>query len=117
VSQTGGAAPVAANRLRRQAALPPDSTPLYTVGQVAELLDVQAAFVRRLDTEEVVVPARSSGGQRRYSRQDIDHIAAILPLLAEGLTLAGAQRIIELENEVAALRHQLDVQRQRERRG
>ena len=80
---------------------------LDTVSQVAASLDVQPAFVRRLDTEGVVVPDRTSGGQRRYSRDEVDHIAALVQLVGEGLTLAGAQRIIELENEIAELRRQL----------
>ena len=71
------------------------------------MLDMQPAFIRRLDTEGVVCPARSVGGQRRYSRVELGHIAALAALMSEGMTLAGAQRIIELENEVAELRRQL----------
>lgn len=71
------------------------------------MLDMQPAFIRRLDTEGVVCPARSAGGQRRYNRVELGHIAALAALMGEGLTLAGAQRIIELENEVADLRRQL----------
>jgi DNA-binding transcriptional MerR regulator len=107
VTSTGGAAPSATSRVRRSAPRPDDAAPLYTVSQVAALLDVQAAFVRRLDTEGVVVPVRTTGGQRRYSRDEIDHIAALVELIDEGLTLAGAQRIVELENEIAELRRQL----------
>jgi len=73
------------------------------------MLDMQPAFIRRLDTEGVVIPARSAGGQRRYSRNEIDHIAALSGVMSEGMTLAGAQRIIELENEIAALRRQLAI--------
>ena len=71
------------------------------------MLDMQPAFIRRLDTEGVVCPARSAGGQRRYSRVELGHIAALAALMSEGMTLVGAQRIIELENEVAELRRQL----------
>ena len=56
-----------------------DHAALYTVGQVAGMLDVQPAFLRRLDIEEVVQPARSDGGQRRYSRHEIalaQHVSA-----------------------------------------
>ena len=49
----------------------------------------------------------SRGGQRRCSRTEIDHIAALAWLMGEGMTLAEAQRIIELENEIADLRRQL----------
>ena len=102
-----GAAPSATSRVRRSAPRPDDAAPLYTVGQVASLLDLQPAFVRRLDSEGVVVPIRTTGGQRRYSRDEVDHIAALVQLIDQGLTLAGAQRIIELENEIAELRRQL----------
>jgi MerR family transcriptional regulator, heat shock protein HspR len=50
---------------------------------------------------------RPFGRQRRYSRTELNHIAALAGLMGEGMTLAGAQRIIELENEIADLRHQL----------
>ena len=102
-----GAAPSDTSRARRTVNLPDDAAPLYTVSQAAQMLDMQPAFIRRLDTEGVVIPARSPGGQRRYNRIEIDHIAALAGLMGEGLTLAGAQRIIELENEIADLRLQL----------
>ncbi len=102
-----GAAPSNTSRARRAVTLPEDTAPLFTVSQAADILDMQPAFIRRLDTEGVVIPARSPGGQRRYSRTEIDHVAALAGLMGEGMTLAGAQRIIELENEIADLRRQL----------
>jgi len=86
------------SRVQRSVSLPASGAPLYTVSQVAVMLD----------TEGVVSPARSSGRQRRYSHEEIDHVAAVVALMAEGMTLAGAQRIIELENEIASLRGQLE---------
>ena len=86
---------------------PADDAPLYTVGQVADMLGVQAAFLRRLDTLNVISPSRSAGGQRRYSRQEINDIHAITELLGDGLTLAGVQRILALQAEVAELRRRL----------
>ena len=102
-------APSDTSRARRIVDLPDPAVPLYTVSQAAQRLDMQPAFIRRLDTEGVVIPARTAGGQRRYSRNEIDHIAALAGLLGEGLTLAGAQRIVELENEIADLRRQLAI--------
>jgi DNA-binding transcriptional MerR regulator len=107
VRPAGGTAPSNTSRARRTVDLPDAGAPLYTVSQAAQLLDMQPAFIRRLDTQGVVIPARSAGGQRRYSRIEIDHIAALAGLMSEGMTLAGAQRIIELENEIADLRRQL----------
>ena len=51
--------------------------------------------------------SRSDGGQRRYSRREIDHIDAINGLMGEGMTLAGAQRILELQAEIDQLRQQI----------
>lgn len=81
--------------------------PMYTVGQVAELLDVQQPFLRRLEEQDMVSPARSAGAQRRYSRADIDTVAAICQLIDEGLTLEGVRRVQALQGEVASLQEQL----------
>ena len=107
MSRPSGAAPSSMSRVHRPVDVPDAVAPLFTVSQAAAMLDMQPAFIRRLDTEGVVCPARSAGGQRRYSRVELGHIAALAALMSEGLTLVGAQRIIELENEVAELRRQL----------
>ena len=54
-----------------------------------------------------------TGGQRRYSRIDIDRIDAITTLIGEGMTLAGAQRILELQAEIEDLHRQLADLRKR----
>jgi MerR family transcriptional regulator, heat shock protein HspR len=90
-------------------ALPFDDehAPLYTVGQVAGMLGVQPAFLRRLDVEALVQPARSGGGQRRYSRTEIVQAQRVSDLAGEGLTLAGIRRILSLEAEVADLKRKI----------
>jgi len=93
-----------------------DHAAFYTVGQVADMLGVQPAFLRRLDTEAVVQPARSEGGQRRYSRAEIDRVERVTEMAAEGLTLTGIRRMLELEAELAAVRRELAVERERARR-
>lgn len=84
-----------------------DHAPLYTVGQVAGMLDVQPAYLRRLDVEHVVQPARSDGGQRRYSRNEIALVQHVTQMADSGMTLSGIRRILTLEAEVAALKQQL----------
>jgi DNA-binding transcriptional MerR regulator len=81
--------------------------PLFTVGQVADMLEVQQAFLRRLDQQDLVSPARSDGFQRRYSMADVDRVSEICGLIGEGLTLAGIRRVLELQAEVAALQAQV----------
>lgn len=89
---------------------PDETEPLYTVGQAATLLGVAPAFLRRLEAHEAVTPSRTPGGQRRYSRQELEHIDAINGLMSEGMTLAGAMRIIALQAEVDELRRRLEDQ-------
>lgn len=81
--------------------------PLFSVGQVASMLDVQPAFLRRLDSEEVVQPARTTGGQRRYSQNQIHEVQRVIGLASEGLTLAGIKKLLLLEAEVEILKSQL----------
>ena len=87
---------------------PDEHSPLYTVGQVAGILGVQPAFIRRLDTEQVVQPARSEGGQRRYTRAEIAIVDEVARMAGEGMSLPGIRRILVLEAEVAALKRQLE---------
>jgi MerR family transcriptional regulator, heat shock protein HspR len=84
----------------------PDAA-FYTVGQVGDLLGVPAATLRRFDAVEAVRPARSAGGQRRYSSRQVQHARRLLQLTDEGLTLAAASRVAELEDTVTELRQQL----------
>ena len=73
------------------------------------MIDVQPAFLRRVDVEEVVQPARSEGGQRRYSRSDIALVQRVSQMAGEGMTLAGIRRIFLLEAEIADLKCQLEA--------
>ena len=88
-------------------ALDDTSRPTFTVGQVADLLDVQQAFLRRIEQHELVAPARSDGRQRRYSRDDIALVEEIVGLVGEGEPLAGVRRVLELQAEVDALRGEI----------
>jgi MerR family transcriptional regulator, heat shock protein HspR len=95
--------------------LPGDNLPLYTVGQVAELLAVKQAFLRRCDELRVVSPQRSAGGQRRYTRVEIRVIQQVVSMADEGMTLPAIRRIIELEHHIIELDQRLDqVTRQRD---
>ncbi len=85
-----------------------ENAPIFSVGQVADLLGVQSAFVRRLDTENVVRPARSPGGQRRYSQLQIQLVARVSGMADDGLNLSGIRRILALEAEVDALKQEIE---------
>jgi MerR family transcriptional regulator, heat shock protein HspR len=85
-----------------------ESVPLYTVGQVAEMLAVKHAFLRRCDELRVVSPQRSAGGQRRYSRIEIRVIQQVAAMADEGMTMCAIRRIIELEQQLAEAVRQRD---------
>jgi DNA-binding transcriptional MerR regulator len=83
-----------------------ENLPLFTVGQVSVMLEVQQAFLRRLDDFGVVRPSRSGGGQRRYTRREITVVQYVVQLAGEGVSLAGIRRILELEAQVRDLERQ-----------
>jgi MerR family transcriptional regulator, heat shock protein HspR len=85
--------------------------PLFTVGQVADMLEVQQAFLRRLDEFQVVRPTRSAGGQRRYTRNEIVVVRYVVELIDNGLTLSAVRRVLELEARVRELESERDALR------
>jgi DNA-binding transcriptional MerR regulator len=74
--------------------------PTYGMGQAADLLDVPQAFLRSLDTAGLLTPARSEGGHRRYSRNQLDRVVALRALADEGHTLASAAEILDLRADL-----------------
>ena len=82
--------------------------PLYTVGQVADMLAVKQAFLRRVDELQVVSPQRSAGGQRRYTRYEIRVIQQVVSMADEGITLQAIRRIIDLEHQLATMTRERD---------
>ncbi len=86
-----------------------ENLPLFTVGQVSAMLEIQQAFLRRLDEHRVVQPSRSSGGQRRYTRREIIVVQYVVELVNDGMTLAGIRRVLELEARVGRLEAERDA--------
>jgi MerR family transcriptional regulator, heat shock protein HspR len=86
-----------------------ENIPLYTVGQVAEMLSLKQAFLRRIDELQVVSPQRSAGRQRRYTRVEIRVIQQVATMADEGMTMTAIRRIIELEQQLAEVIRQRDA--------
>ncbi|MCU1615877.1 MAG: transcriptional regulator, MerR family [Frankiales bacterium] len=82
--------------------------PALTMSQAAELLGVQAAFLRSLDSSGVLQPHRSPGGHRRYSREQLELAARMRTLLDGGHSLASAEVIVGLEDQLADARADAD---------
>jgi MerR family transcriptional regulator/heat shock protein HspR len=79
---------------------------VYIISVAAELAGVHPQTLRIYERKGLVDPARTPGGSRRYSDEDIALLRRIQELTSEGLNLAGVQRVLELEAEVRALREQ-----------
>ena len=75
--------------------------PVLSMSQAAELLGVQAAFLRSLDVSGVLHPHRSPGGHRRYSRHQLELAARVRGLLDDGHLLSSAQVIVQLQDDLA----------------
>ncbi len=80
---------------------------VYVISVAAELAGLHPQTLRIYERKGLVDPARTGGGSRRYSDADIAQLRRIQELTSEGLNLAGVQRVLELEAELAALRQRL----------
>jgi MerR family transcriptional regulator/heat shock protein HspR len=63
--------------------------------------------LRIYERRGLVTPARTQGGNRRYSDADIDTLRRISELAASGMNLEGIRKVMELEEENERLRQQL----------
>jgi MerR family transcriptional regulator/heat shock protein HspR len=79
------------------------------ISVAAELAGVHPQTLRIYERKGLVAPARTGGCSRRYSDHDIAVLRRIQELTNEGLNLAGVQRVIELEAEIARLRGENDA--------
>ena len=77
---------------------------MYVISVAAELAGVHPQTLRIYERKGLLDPARTVGGSRRYSEQDIDQLRRIQDLTTAGLNLEGVRRVIELEDEVDRLR-------------
>jgi MerR family transcriptional regulator/heat shock protein HspR len=87
---------------------PAGSRPVYGISVAAELAGVDARSLRHYERRGLMHPARTSGGTRRYSHDDVDRSRRITALLDEGLNLAGVEMVLRLETELAELYQVLD---------
>ena len=83
---------------------PDDETPVFVISVAAQLAGLHAQTLRQYDRLGLVSPERTRGGGRRYSGRDVSLLREIQRLSQEGVSLAGIQRILDLENQVDALR-------------
>ncbi len=81
---------------------------VYVISVAAELAGVHPQTLRIYERRGLLDPARTIGGNRRYSEGDIERLRRIAALTSDGLNLAGVKRVLELEEELHALHENLE---------
>jgi MerR family transcriptional regulator, heat shock protein HspR len=84
--------------------MPAEDQPVYGISVAAELSNTTVAALRLYERHGLITPARTDGGTRRYSTDDVVRLQRIAALAAGGVNLAGIERILILEDENADLR-------------
>ena len=80
---------------------------VFGITTAAELSGSDPQSLRLYERRGLLEPARTDGGTRRYSADDLNRVQRIRELLAAGLNLAGIALVLDLEQANATLRHQL----------
>jgi len=80
---------------------------VYVISVAAELAGMHPQTLRIYERRGLVNPARTRGGNRRYSDADIETLLRIAQLADQGMNLEGIRRVMELEYENARLRDEL----------
>ena len=92
---------------------PPDSQGVYGIAVTSDLVGTGVQNLRAYEKAGLLDPARTAGGTRLYSSDDVTRLRRIQALLAQGLNLAGIAMVLELEDENQHLRDQLAHKRKR----
>ena len=80
---------------------------VYVISVAAELAGMHPQTLRIYERKGLLEPARTPGGNRRYSEADIERLRRITELAATGMNLAGIRRVMQLEDEVARLHNEV----------
>ncbi|GAC69950.1 MerR family transcriptional regulator [Gordonia soli] len=81
---------------------------VYSISVAAERSGVGLQTLRLYERRGLLLPARTQGGTRRYSEDDLLRLGRITRLVRDGVNLAAVGLILQLEDENANLRLRLD---------
>lgn len=81
---------------------------VYGITTASELVGIDPQSLRLYERRGLLEPARTDGGTRRYSADDLERLHRIRQLLDAGVNLAGIALVLELERDNARLRDRLD---------
>ena len=87
-----------------------DERPRYMISVAAEIVGMHPQTLRIYEAKGLVRPRRTPGNTRLYSERDLERLRAIQRLTTDlGLNLAGVERVLTLEDELARLRGRVDA--------
>lgn len=82
---------------------------VYGIAVTSELTGIGPQTLRLYERRGLLTPARTSGGTRRYSEDDLVRLARIAQLMEDGgVNVPGIRRILALESENADLASRLE---------
>ena len=90
-----------------------EDTPLFVISVAAELAGMHPQTLRQYDRLGLVSPTRTSGKSRRYTMQDVVKLREVAKLSAEGVSLEGIRRVLDLVTENTDLKARVrDLERE-----
>jgi MerR family transcriptional regulator/heat shock protein HspR len=88
-------------------------SPLFMISIAAELAGMHPQTLRVYERRGLVRPQRSAKNTRRYSRRDVERLRRIQELTDMGLNLAGVERVLVMEGQLAAMAREVEGLRAR----
>lgn len=87
-----------------QFGVPSPDAAVYVISVAAELTGLHPQTLRAYERMGLITPGRTGGGGRRYSHRDLERLREIADLTGSGIGIEGVRRILDLDNQLAALR-------------
>ena len=86
-----------------------ESRGVFMISVAAELAQMHPQTLRTYEARGLIEPQRSPKNTRLYSQRDVELLQRIQQLTAEGLNLAGVERVLALEQRLAELERGADA--------
>lgn len=98
-------------RARSDRSLDDHKLPKYSIAVASDLSGVPQQQLRRMEEGGLLNPERSKGNMRRYSDDDMRHIAEVMELADSGMNSAGIRAVLASRDELSALREEVETLR------
>jgi MerR family transcriptional regulator/heat shock protein HspR len=83
--------------------------PLYTIGVVADMLQVHPQTLRFYEKKGLLRPSRTEGRTRMYSQEDVEELGRLMRLTRDlGVNLAGVEIILRMKRRMVDMQKQIE---------